>query len=544
MYIKSVRYTEEPEHSRRDDEVSGVNDRVRNTVGQSCNSNSCIFQLQQASHHNKDTAILFSTFFQNQETFMMVSQSKGVATTVSTVSSSPPPTTIDATTSSATSEATAPPQQQFPPLPNLIEVRPGRWLNVFQWTIHSQENSNNNSSTNATSSSSRGGGSRIDDATNVDGIHAFDDTKSTGINLICIHGTAANHRQFIPLLVELEKQLQQQQEEQEGGEKRNTENNIDQYHTTRSIHYLSYDAMGCGYSPIADAAADDDDTAYSDDEQVKDLEILLLSHSKVSMDLTLPTYFLGHSYGPNWIYKFLLQQQQQTQHLLLENKINLHGLILISSGVANPKYSLQKGGPALFRIIPLWILRCLQPLLTQSFLTLGFSPSTHQTNPTLIVQSKIANNQNDMSIVCHYYHSHVWITTEGISQLTRKILLSPRRIKQGEEDLSSSSTSSSSCFCSRSPLILHGLDDQIVPVECGQELANAFSLYGVGGADAGENPSGDNDGNDDDDYCYHHDGTTIVKLVTIPNASHMILLEQPKLLAESIWNYMMPSFVS
>jgi pimeloyl-ACP methyl ester carboxylesterase len=246
--------------------------------------------------------------------------------------------------------------------------------------------------------------------------------------------------------------------------------------------------MGCGESPALPNLTD-----YSDEEQVNDLYALLMEQV---VDITLPTYLLGHSYGPNWIYKLLLRLRQfrdDDDHDDTRNNLhtmNLQGLILISSGVADPKYSLQTGGPALFRVIPLWLLRCLQPLLTQSFLHMGFSPNTHRVNPTLIAMAKGSNNQNNMTIVCRYYQSHDWITAEDIVAIQRQDL-SPRP--------------------QRPPLILHGEDDQILPVQCGQDLCNAW-----GGVHA-----------------------TPVPLTIIPHASHMVLLEQPQNVAQLIHQYLL-----
>jgi len=343
-----------------------------------------------------------------------------------------------------------------PPLPRLLELRPGRRINVFHWTL-------NEAPPNGDTRDSRRGVQR------------------TVMNLICVHGTAANHQQFIPLFTCLQKECLLRSS--------STPNDKEV-----SIHCWSYDAMGCGESPALPHRTD-----YSDEEQVKDLSALLMDHV---VDLTCPTYLVGHSYGPNWIYKLLLQLRQQpsfrdeddattNNHNNKLHTMNLQGLILISSGVADPKYSLQTGGPALFRVIPLWLLKCLQPLLTQSFLHMGFSPNTHRTNPTLIATAKDSNNQNDMSIVCRYYQSHDWMTAEEIVAL---------RLPDPQDS-----------HPQRPPFILHGEDDQILPVQCGQDLCNAW-----GGVHA-----------------------THVPLTIIPNASHMVLVEQPQNVAQLIYQYLL-----
>jgi pimeloyl-ACP methyl ester carboxylesterase len=112
---------------------------------------------------------------------------------------------------------------------------------------------------------------------------------------------------------------------------------------------------------------------------------------------------------------------------------------------------------------------------------MGFSQHTHSINPTLIADAKVSNNQNDMKIVCMYYQSHDWVCGEDITTKLRDHF--------------------------PPPLILHGLDDHIVPVECGQELSNAWG----------------------------------VELITIPNASHMVLMEQTQVMAQHIAQYLVRS---
>jgi pimeloyl-ACP methyl ester carboxylesterase len=172
------------------------------------------------------------------------------------------------------------------------------------------------------------------------------------------------------------------------------------------------------------------------------------------VNLDHPIYFLGHSSGPTWIFKWLQQP----------NSISIAGLILVSTGVQNS--DLMVGGPLLFRALPLWLLRCLQPLLTQTFLKIGFAQLTH---PELIQAAKESNNTNDMQVVCFYYQAHDWL-----------------------EDISS--------FRSLRTLVLHGVEDGVIPIRYGQVVAIQLDT----------------------------------KLIAVENASHMVLLEQPAEVAEQI----------
>jgi pimeloyl-ACP methyl ester carboxylesterase len=236
-----------------------------------------------------------------------------------------------------------------------------------------------------------------------------------------------------------------------------------------------YDAVGCGDSPPLE-----DPDAYCDSEQVQDLKALLRDHVHKNGNTSQPTFIMGHSYGPNWIYKLIVLLSQEG-----ETNINISGLILVSSSLCNPRYRLQKGGPPLFRL-PLWILNCLQPLLTNLFLKIGFASATHVKHPQMISDAKHANNQNDMNNVRRYYQAHDWAW--DLSDIQKHYY--------GETDTASSTSS-------RPPLIMHGIEDQVIPIQCGQDLANQWNA----------------------------------PIVSVPDASHMILLEQPDTVARHVLEY-------
>jgi pimeloyl-ACP methyl ester carboxylesterase len=120
------------------------------------------------------------------------------------------------------------------------------------------------------------------------------------------------------------------------------------------------------------------------------------------------------------------------------------------------------------------VLNCLQPLLTKEFLKIGFAPKTHTTQPTLIQEAIAANNGNDMQVVCSYYGNHQWLVEipSSLSKLPS--------------------------------LVMHGVDDGVIPIHHGQRVANQFQ-------------------NKD--------------LISIQDASHMILLERPQVVADHIVSF-------
>jgi pimeloyl-ACP methyl ester carboxylesterase len=302
-------------------------------------------------------------------------------------------------------------------LNKLIEIRPGRTIFTRHWILNDDEEEESSMK-----------------------------TSSRTVNLVCVHGTAASQEQYIPLWKALDSRLSAETS------------------STLRVHCWAYDAIGCGRSPKIHNNA----KAYTDAEQVQDLQELLENH----VDSKYDTYFVGHSYGPTWIYKcFLLLQQQQRNEKLSTTLLKPTGLVLISTGLECKE--LVIGGPAIFRVVPLWLLKCIQPLLTASFLKLGFSPYTHKHDPELIVQAKQANNQNDMQTVIYYYKAHDWLSQ-----------LSPESMPPA--------------------LVLHGTDDEIVPIHCGQQVANQLQ-------------------------------TT---LIAVTDASHMILMEKPDQVAQHLVDFL------
>eukprot|EP00980_Cylindrotheca_fusiformis_P024608 scaffold12167_cov129-Cylindrotheca_fusiformis.AAC.1 len=305
---------------------------------------------------------------------------------------------------------TAPPSKMITEKRNeLIEIRPGRKIFTRHWIL-------NDSASSSTSSSAR------------------------TINFVCVHGTAASQEQYLLLWKAMDHLLV------------STNQNL-----SLRIHCWAYDAIGCGHSPKLPNAKD-----YVDSEQVQDLKALVATYVG---DAQHDTYFVGHSYGPTWIYKYLKLRSRPVA-----------GLILISTGLKCKE--LVVGGPKIFRVLPLWMLNCMQPLLTASFLKIGFSPYTHKHNPELIAQSKQVNNKNDMETVVFYYKAHDWLSTISFPD--------------------SATTTTAPTIPA---IVLHGMDDEIVPVHCGQQVCNQF---------------------------------VDTPLTVVPNASHMILLETPDVVAEHI----------
>ena len=347
------------------------------------------------------------------------------------------------------------------------------------------------------------------------------------IHLVCIHGTAASHDQFLPLLEHLKKN-----------------NNIRRQSNT-NVHAWMYDAVGCGRSPDPPsnfATESSSSSPCSDEEQVLDLDAFLRrfvvrkirkeeDHQQQQQELEVGTtksgvFFLAHSYGPNWVYKWMKFNNQRQQQEIKERKelstdhIAVKGLVLISTGLLddnddknrNRKKLLVKGGPAIFKYCPLWILNCLQPTMTELFLKMGYSKHTHATKPQMIMEARHANNANNMKTVCQYYNSHDWISHDELQKFYNDFICSR------------TSEPSTSVTTGRKRnvkvLVVHGAEDQIIPIEKGQIVANILM------PPANLKPPDENEPDSVNN-----------NLFVVEDASHSIMQEQPDILSKHILQF-------
>lgn len=262
------------------------------------------------------------------------------------------------------------------------------------------------------------------------------DASRPDVNLICLHGTAASHQQYLPLLGALDKMLQP---------------------IGSSLTCWLYDGVGLGDSPIVT-----DPNAYSDEEQQADLHAIL-----ERVDKTRPTIFMGHSYGPMGMLKYLQKHPLES----------LQGCIFLSTGFHDGPVPLENGGPGIFKL-PLFLLSCLQSLMTESFLNMGLDASA---DPALVDAARKDCNANDMWVVQQYYKSNRWLSSSEAKEII-PLQTTP---------------------C----LVVHGATDKIIPIKSGQFVANQLQS----------------------------------ELVVVENASHLVLVEQPEVVAKAILNFLSTS---
>ena len=259
-----------------------------------------------------------------------------------------------------------------------------------------------------------------------------------------VHGSCASERQFHYLLLSLEAKVQ--------ALARRT-----------VIRCLLFDLVGCGASPVLTEYE-----AYSTENVVKDLQAVVETY----LDPKVPIVWMGHSYGPNLILRLLTSEA----HAATMSKYQTAGMILIGSAVRpvpdDPSF-FPDGGLQLF-YLPVWMLQCLQALLTAQFIKLAIHPK----HSWLRKENTDWCNANSCFMIRSFYRQTVWSTMNDLVKVSSPSL---------------------------PVFVIHGVDDGIVPLKYGQEMANAV-------------PNGT--------FC------------PIDQASHLVMMEQADLVATKVINFL------
>ena len=277
------------------------------------------------------------------------------------------------------------------------------------------------------------------------------------VQLVWVHGLLATERQYALVLQALRTKLK---------EGTSSKQSI-------VLDCVLYDWLGCGQSP---PPLSKNKSIFSKEETVRDLAAALEKY--VQKDI--PTILIGHSYGPSIILSALKEPAER----------NLVGMVWISTGLhpddqSSPTLPPDGGHPIMK--LPTIILSCLQSRLTEAFIQMAIHPDFTDIQQAVREDS----NQNDMWMA-KCYHTLVQF---GRFQELQDLPTTLHR-----------------------HLVIHGVDDGIIPLQEGQDLANQLRRRNSNG----------------DDQPRQHD----VELVAIDKASHMVLLEQPQAVADAIWGFL------
>lgn len=133
------------------------------------------------------------------------------------------------------------------------------------------------------------------------------------------------------------------------------------------IECYLFDAFGFGKSKEYNASSDWN--SFSESELAEDLKQITLSILEKN-DFSGKLYIVAHSYGPSQVIKLINSLKEQHN---LDSKIN--GVVFLSGGLKDGPGSLTKdGGHWIWRYMPMYLLRKLQPSLDKEFIKAAIHP--------------------------------------------------------------------------------------------------------------------------------------------------------------------------
>jgi len=203
---------------------------------------------------------------------------------------------------------------------------------------------------------------------------------SSIINILLVHGSCAGSEQYEALVSDLYKHVAQNMTAE------------DEY---MELNCYLYDSLGCGKSKHNVS----DWYAFSEKELAKDLEIVFHSMNQdasTAEDTKKKTYILAHSYGVSQVIKLLNELNDKKDKD--DNSLAVDGIILIGGTLRDGPVSMGKG-LFIFRL-PLFILKWIQPKLTDAFVDAAYHPESEE---SLKEKGRTFSNQNDMAFVKAFY---------------------------------------------------------------------------------------------------------------------------------------------
>ncbi len=259
-----------------------------------------------------------------------------------------------------------------------------------------------------------------------------------------------------------------------------------------------YDQIGCGQSPMLH-----NHDGYSYEETQADLEALLSAERNAMNGFPTPsstqqTIVVGHSYGPSVLVPLLSDSN------LLPNLI---GFILINTSVRCQYLPIADGGHVIMRL-PLFILQCLQKQLTEAFIGMAIHPKHTELQDVV----RTASQKNYMSVAKAYHRHSKWMTMSQLQQTAG------RNVNQPPHQLPI--------------LIIHGTSDGVTPIECGQYMYNQLLRV-----DRSYQSADDDNIKNDGPVRTTATSSSPVTFVTIDDASHMTMIEQPLETAQAIVSF-------
>jgi len=189
-----------------------------------------------------------------------------------------------------------------------------------------------------------------------------------------------------------------------------------------------FDQLACGESKHPAEEYD----AYSASELLMDLETI--SRSILDNDSNVPLFLVGHSYGVSQIIQLI-------------NKFSpveiarVKGAVFISGALKDGPGALAKdGGHWIFKYLPMFLLRRMQPWLSEQFVHSAFF------DKKLHKSAIEVSNRNDMAMCKAFYRQQKSATVEDAQKLKNM-----------------------------PTLVIHGKEDMIFPIDVGDHLNQSLS---------------------------------------------------------------------
>jgi len=234
----------------------------------------------------------------------------------------------------------------------------------------------------------------------------------TCANILFIHGSCATSRQWNRLVSQLDSMLLLSN----NGKK-----------AVGTFGCFLFDQLGCGESKHPA----ENWNAYSALELLMDLQSI--TRSILNSYDNVPLFLVAHSYGVS-------QAIQLIDTLSPSEEVKVKGMVLIGGGLkGGPSTLTQDGGHWIFRYIPTFLLRYMQPSLSRKFVQSAILDKELQ-------QSHLeASNANDMAICKAFYRQQKYATIEEALKLKNV-----------------------------PALVIHGKEDKILPLNVGEHLHNSL----------------------------------------------------------------------
>ena len=181
-------------------------------------------------------------------------------------------------------------------------------------------------------------------------IRIDDDDISPIVNILFVHGSCASSSQYDDLNNALEIQVTYMVKSEKL--------------QISKINYFSYDQLGCAGSKHPA----DDWEAFSSANLLQDLQSIVQNGILPNSKASSPLFIVGHSHGCSQVI-------QLVNSLSDSNRDRIKGLVLIGGALKDGPGGLARdGGHWIFKYVPMFMLRKMQPSLSQGFFDAAVHP--------------------------------------------------------------------------------------------------------------------------------------------------------------------------